>query len=283
MKKIASGNILAANIKKAGLSIKNFRLTRSAFAFPYVVFMLVFIIVPLFLLLSNAFTVTDAVSGDKSFSFDNFKSFANDGSSVKTLSLSLIYGVVTTGLCIIIGYPAAFVLSKLSSGKLLLILFLVPMWINFLIRTLATRAMFTLLNVELGTGTVIFGLVYNYLPFMILPIHTSLTSIDKAYGEASADLGASSIQTFIKVNFPLSIPGLVSGITMVFIPTITTFAVTELLGGVWLFGDSIYSKFKSVNLYGVGSVMSLIMLVFVLVSDMAMRKVNKGEVARNVI
>jgi spermidine/putrescine transport system permease protein len=142
--------------------------------------------------------------------------------------------------------------------------------------------MFEALGIELGIGTLIFGLVYNYIPFMILPLHTTLSNIDKSYSEAASDLGAHSITTFLKITLPLSMPGILSGITMVFIPTISTFAITQFLGGTsaHLFGDSINTKFEH-QLYGVGSVMSLIMLALVLVSNYFMRKTNRGEAARN--
>ena len=150
------------------------------------------------------------------------------------------------------------------------------MWVNFLIRTLATRAIFEALNIDLGLGTVIFGMVYNFLPFMILPLHTTLTNIDKSYLQAAQDLGADAVTVFIKTTLPLSLPGIISGVTIVFIPTISTFAISQLLGGTYLFGDSIYNKFNN-RLYSVGSVMSLIMLLLVIVSNIFISKYNKGR------
>lgn len=262
--------------KKLLGKIKNFRLTRSVFSYPYIIFMVIFVVVPLVLILVNAFIA------DGKISFANFVKLAQDGASMNTLGLSLMVGLVTTFLCILIGYPVAYILSKQSSGKLLVLLFILPMWVNFLIRTLATRAIFEAMGVKLGLGTVIFGMVYNYLPFMIMPLHTTLSNIDKSYGEAASDLGADGVTTFFKVTLPLSMPGIISGITMVFIPTITTFAISQLLGGTHLFGDSIYTKFNNDGMYGVGSVMSLIMLVFVLISNLLINKFNRGEVARNI-
>jgi ABC-type spermidine/putrescine transport system, permease component I len=168
----------------------------------------------------------------------------------------------------------------MGSGKLFVLLFILPMWVNFLIRTLATKAIFVSLEIPLGMGTVIFGMVYNYLPFMILPLHTVLTSIDKSYSEAAQDLGADNFTVFTKTILPLSLPGIISGITMVFIPTISTFAISQLLSDstVFLFGDSIQMKFDQ-GMYGVGSVMSLVMLIFVIISNFFMSKVNKNEVS----
>ncbi|MDR3185909.1 MAG: ABC transporter permease [Christensenellaceae bacterium] len=256
--------------------IKGFRITRSVFAFPYILFLMLFVVVPLLILLVNAFVADGAIT------LRNFYDLIVDGASLKTLWFSLLVGFVTTVLCILIGYPVAYILSKRSAGRLIVLLFVLPMWVNCLIRTLATRALFESLNAEFGIGTLIFGMVYNYIPFMILPLHTTISNIDKSYSEAASDLGANSVTTFLKVNFPLSIPGLISGITMVFIPTISTFAISQFLGGTssHLFGDSINTKFEH-QLYGVGSVMSLIMLVLVLVSNFIISKVNKGETADN--
>ena len=152
------------------------------------------------------------------------------------------------------------------------------MGVNFLIRTLATKAIFIALGVELGMGTVIFGMVYNYLPFMILPLHTTLSGIDKSYIEAAQDLGADKATVFFKTTLPLSLSGICSGITMVFIPTISTYAISQLLsnGKIFLFGDSIQLSFEQ-GMYGVGSIMSIVMLVFVLISNFVMNKFNRNS------
>lgn len=252
------------------LKVKNFKMTRKVFSYPYILFILFFVIIPMALILVYAF-----LDSSKHLTFNNFVSIFTDGASLKVLATSLLVGVVTTVICLVLGYPVAYILSKNSSSKMLVLLFVLPMWVNFLIRTLATKAIFIALEMELGMGTVLFGMVYNYLPFMILPLHTTLTNIDKSYGEAAMDLGADGITVFIKTTLPLSIPGILSGITMVFIPTISTFAISQLLSDytIFLFGDSIQTKFTN-NLYGVGSVMSLVMLGFVLISNFVMNKVS---------
>ncbi|HOO22132.1 MAG TPA: ABC transporter permease [Clostridia bacterium] len=250
--------------------IKNFRMTRKVFSYPYILFLLLFVVIPMALVLVYAF-----LDSENSLTFANFITIFTDGASMKVLLTSLLVGVVTTVICFIIGYPVAYILSRRKSGKTLVLLFVLPMWVNFLIRTLATKAIFIALDIELGMGTVLFGMVYNYLPFMILPLHTVLSNIDKSYEEAARDLGADGLTLFIKSTLPLSIPGIISGITMVFIPTISTLAISQLLSDytIFLFGDSIQTKFNN-NLYGVGSVMSLIMLIFVLVSNFFMNKVS---------
>lgn len=252
---------------------KKFRLTKKAFSYPYVIFLLLFVVIPLVLILVNAF-----LDSDNNITIENFKTFFSSSSSLVVLGNSLLVGVITTVLCLLIGYPVAYILSKMSSGKILVLFFVLPMWVNFLIRTLATKAIFIALGANLGMATVIFGMVYNYIPFMILPLHTTLSSIDKSYIEAAQDLGADKSTVFLKTTLPLSVSGIISGITMVFIPTISTFAISQLLsnGKIFLFGDSIQLSFEQ-GLYGVGSIMSLVMLVFVLLSNFIMNKVNKNS------
>lgn len=252
---------------------KKLKLTKKVFSIPYVIFLLLFVVIPLVLILVNAF-----LDSNNDFTLQNFKDFFTSSSSLIVLGNSLLVGVITTLLCLIIGYPVSYILSKMPSGKIIVLLYIIPMGVNFLIRTLATKAIFIALGIELGMGTVIFGMVYNYLPFMILPLHTTLSSIDKSYIEAAQDLGADKVTTFLKTTLPLSLSGICSGITMVFIPTISTYAISQLLsnGKIFLFGDSIQLSFEQ-NLYGVGSIMSIVMLIFVLISNFVMNKFNKNS------
>ena len=254
-------------------SRKKFRLTKKVFAVPYILFLLLFVVVPLVLILVNAF-----LDSGSNLTLENFKIFFTSKSSLVVLGNSLLVGVITTVLCLVIGYPVAYFLSKMSSGRILVLLYVIPMGVNFLIRTLATKAIFIALGVELGMGTVLFGMVYNYLPFMILPLHTTISGIDKSYIEAAQDLGADKTTVFLKTTLPLSMSGIFSGITMVFIPTISTYAKSQLLsnGKIFLFGDSIQLSFEQ-GMYGVGSIMSLVMLVFVLISNFVMNKFNRNS------
>ncbi len=257
---------------------KNFKLTRKVFSYPYILFLTVFVVVPLSLLLVNAFLV------DGKLSFDNFKEFFSGKASLLVLANSIIVGLVTTGLCLLLGYPVAYLLVKFDAGKIFVLLFILPMWVNFLIRTLATKAIFVALGVKLGMFTVVFGMVYNYLPFMILPLYTTLSGMDKSYAEAAKDLGADPMNVLVKTILPMSLPGIISGITMVFIPTISTFAISQLLSDstIYLFGDSIQTKFDQ-GVYGVGSIMSIVMLVMVLVSNYFINKFNRsGDVRRSI-
>ena len=257
---------------------KHFKLTRKVFSYPYILFLTVFVVVPLSLLLVNSFLV------DGKLSFDNFKEFFSGKASLLVLANSIIVGLVTTGLCLLLGYPVAYLLVKFNAGKMFVLLFILPMWVNFLIRTLATKAIFVALGVKLGMFTVVFGMVYNYLPFMILPLYTTLSGMDKSYAEAAKDLGADPMNVLVKTILPMSLPGIISGITMVFIPTISTFAISQLLSDstIYLFGDSIQTKFDQ-GVYGVGSIMSIVMLVMVLVSNYFINKFNRsGDVRRSI-
>lgn len=248
--------------------------TRKVFAYPYMAFLLVFVLVPLVLILINAFLA------DGQLSFANFGEFFSDSGSLTVLVNSLVIGLVTTLICLAIGYPVAYLLVKHhASNKVLVLLFILPMWVNFLIRTLSTKAIFLAINVPLGMGTVVFGMVYNYLPYMILPLHTTLLSIDRGYIEAAEDLGADKFTVLLKTVLPLSVPGIISGITMTFIPAISTFAISELLSNrqIYLFGDSINTKFTIAQNFGVGSVMSLVMLVLVVVANVLVNIVNKED------
>lgn len=254
-----------------------FRFSRKAFAYPYILFLLIFVVVPLALILINAF-----LGDDGHITFANFAEFFSDaGGGMTVLGNSLIIGLVTTIICLLIGYPCAYLLAKYhASNKVLVLLFILPMWVNFLIRTLSTKAIFLALDIKLGMGTVLFGMVYNYLPYMILPLHTTLVSIDHSYIEAAEDLGANKFTVMVKTIIPLSASGIMSGVTMTFIPAISTFAISEILSSskIYLFGDAINMHFsKTINSFGVGSVMSLVMLVLVIAANVLVGLTSKDE------
>lgn len=254
--------------------------SRKVFAYPYMAFLLVFVVTPLVLILINAFVA------DGKLTFQNFVDFFADSGSLTVLGNSLIIGLVTTVICLAIGYPVAYILAKYHAGnKVFVLLFILPMWVNFLIRTLSLKSIFLSLDVPLGMGTVVFGMVYNYLPYMILPLHTTLLSIDHGYVEAAEDLGADKLTVLLKTVLPLSVPGIISGVTMTFIPAISTFAISELLSNrqIYLFGDSINTKFTVAQNFGVGSVMSLVMLALVIVANVLVNVVNKEDSVRSTL
>ena len=254
--------------------------SRKVFAYPYMAFLLVFVVTPLVLILINAFVA------DGKLTFQNFVDFFADSGSLTVLGNSLIIGLVTTVICLAIGYPVAYILAKYHAGsKVFVLLFILPMWVNFLIRTLSLKSIFLSLDVPLGMGTVVFGMVYNYLPYMILPLHTTLLSIDHGYVEAAEDLGADKLTVLLKTVLPLSVPGIISGVTMTFIPAISTFAISELLSNrqIYLFGDSINTKFTVAQNFGVGSFMSLVMLALVIVANVLVNIVNKDDNVRSTL
>jgi spermidine/putrescine transport system permease protein len=254
---------------------------RKFFAYPYVAWMLLLILLPMLVIVFYAFTLTD---GD-SFRFTlthMIKIF--DMLNIKILLRSVWLSLLATAVCLVAAYPVAYILSRLSAGKtpFLYVLFVVPMWMNFLLRTYAWMILLDmngLINrflVMLGFGriqlmynvsAVVFGMIYNFLPFMILPIYTMLLKIPKELVEAAQDLGADEGRVFWRVVFPLSLPGVISGITMVFIPGITTFAISRLLGGAqfMLFGDLIENQFILLQDWHFGSALSLMMMVLVFI------------------
>lgn len=259
---------------------------RSWFAYPYALWMLLFTIAPMI------FVVVFAFTGDNGLTLENL---AAVGQSVylKILWHSLYLALLCTVICLLIGYPAAYFLASrdFSRNKTLFVLFLLPMWMNFLLRTYAMMSLMedtgiinTLLKAMglnpiemIGTeGAVLVGMVYNFLPFMVLPIHTSLKKMDRRVIEAAEDLGANPLEVFKRVVFPLSIPGVISGITMVFMPAVTTFAISRLLGSgrFMLYGDVIEKQFLELNNWNFGSALSLVMMVLIIISISLLNKAD---------
>ena len=234
---------------------------RRSWSLPYVIFMAIFVVMPLLLIMIYAFQ-----SKDGSFSMENFHRFINQPEAANTFIYSIGIALITTIICLVLGYPAAYILSrlKLSTARLVVMLFILPMWINVLVRTLATVALFDFLRLPLGEGALIFGMVYNFLPFMIYPIYNVLQKMDGSLIEAAEDLGATPRQVFTRVVLPLSTPGIVSGIMMVFMPTISTFAISELLtmNNIKLFGTTIQENINN-GMWHYGAALSLIMLIII--------------------
>jgi spermidine/putrescine transport system permease protein len=200
------------------------------------------------------------------FSFTNFRKFWMQPEAMNTFIYSVGIALITTFLCLVLGYPAAYILSRMESksSKILVLLFILPMWINFLIRTLATVALFDFLGIPLGEGALLFGMVYNFLPFMIYPIYNILQKTDKSLIEAAQDLGANPRQVFLKTILPLSAPGIYSGIMMVFMPVISTFAIAELLtiNNIKLFGSTLQENIYN-GMWNYGAALSLVMLLLI--------------------
>ncbi len=242
---------------------------------PYILWSVLFIIAPLIMVVYYAFTDSTGA-----FSLQSIKAIPDYTS---TILLSILYGIAATAICLVIGYPFAYFLSKLKfrTQSIMVLLVMLPMWMNFLIRTYSwmtilgdTGIINTALNaLGLGSlklintgGAVILGMVYNFLPYMILPIYSVLSKMDRSLIEAAQDLGSNKFQIIKKVIMPLSLPGVLSGITMVFVPCVSTFYITQKLGGgqIVLIGDIIETQFQSANNYHLGASLSLVLMVLIL-------------------
>ncbi|GAA0866542.1 Spermidine/putrescine transport system permease protein PotB [uncultured Clostridium sp.] len=255
---------------------------KSFLAYPYIIWSALFIVIPLILMVAFSFTTE---GGNKLvFSLNNYQRLMNP-IYLKVFLRSIILAGASTIICLLVGYPVAYIISKahISKRNTLILLFILPMWMNFLLRTYAWVAILGkngILNSFLGlfgiepvtllytNFAILLGMVYNFLPFMVLPIYTSLSKMDNDLINAAKDLGANSFQVFTKVIFPLSIPGVVSGITMVFMPAVTTFAISRLLGGgkFMLLGDLIEQQFTVVGDWNFGSAISIFMMIIILIS-----------------
>ena len=252
------------------------KLKSKACAAPYLVWMVAFIVAPLLMVIYFAFT-------DKSgkFTLENLSGLSQ---YAPVFMRSILLAAIATVICLILAYPLSFMLSRLRANKqrIMLMLVMLPMWMNFLLRTYAWMSLLEnngIINTVLGffglgpfrmintAGAVVLGMVYNYLPYMILPLYTAMTKIDNSIIEAAQDLGASTLGTFTKVLLPLSGPGIATGITMVFVPSVSTFIISRMLGGGsnLLIGDLIELQFlgNSYN-FNMGSAMSLVLMVIVL-------------------
>ena len=234
---------------------------RSYWSLPYLIFMVVFVVLPLLLIVMYAFQ-----DGTGHFTLSNITRFFTDSDSLQTFALSIEVAIENTLICVLLGYPAAWILSnrKLNRSAVTVMLFIMPMWINALMRTLATAELFNMLGFTLGKGTLLFGMVYDYIPFMIYPIYNTLLKMDKSYAEAAEDLGATPWKVFWKVTVPLSMPGVMSGVLMVFMPTVSTFAISEFLTNnkIKLFGTIIQENINS-SMWNYGAALAFIMLIII--------------------
>ncbi len=279
--------------------MKTNRLSR--FAIPYVIWMALFVVAPIIMVVIYAFS-----SASGGFTLDNF---ARMGTYTLVFTRSFKLALIATAICVLIGYPVSYMMSKEGPRfqRLAMVLIMLPMWMNFLLRTYSWMAILenngllnqlfrkigviALYNSIFGTdisffrmintqGAVVLGMVYNYLPFMILPIYSVIIKLDRNLIEAARDLGANSVQVFRRVILPLSLPGVLSGITMVFVPSVSTFAISKMLGGgtEMLLGDLIEQQYMggAYNPY-LGAAISLVMMVIVVICMVVMNRFGEGE------
>ena len=266
--------------------------------YPYVAWIAVMIVAPMLMIVLYAFTTAGNDVTTIRFTLDNFARFFSDQVFLDVLWRSLFIAVITTILCVLVGYPIAYAIAQRSekSNMFWVLVITMPTWINMMVRTYAWVGILQdggLINSLLGlfgigpfkmmytTFAVVLGMVYNFIPFMILQIHTSLTKMDKSYLEAAADLGANKVQSFLRVTLPLSLPGVLSGITLVFLPAVSSFFIPKLLGGgqYVLIGNVIETQFLTSGDWNFGSAISLIMAVIIMISMYITRKVDTDPAA----
>lgn len=236
---------------------------RRALAIPYCLFLLFFVLLPLFVILYYGFT-----DAQGHISFENFSAFFTNTKTMGTLVYSLAIGIIVTLCCLLLAYPVAYILAKGEYAKKhsFLMVFVLPMWINFTLRITALKEILTLLEGNLAYHpflNTIICMVYDFLPFMIMPLFNSLTKLDKSMIEASHDLGANGFETLVRVILPLSVPGIISGITMVFLPAMTNYVVLDMVyNSTYIMGSLIGSYFSSYD-WNNGSLISAILLMMI--------------------
>ena len=265
--------------------------SKQLLAFPYIIWMAGFTIIPL--LMVFYYGLTDR-SG--AFTLSNVAAIMT-ADHMKALLLSLLFSTVSTAICLLISYPLAMILrnSHIGTGSFIVFIFILPMWMNFLLRTMAWQTLLEkngvinsilsmlhlpALSIINTPAAIILGMVYNFLPFMVLPIYNVLAKIDDNVINAARDLGADSLQTFSKILLPLSVPGIISGITMVFVPALTTFVISNLLGGgkILLIGNVIEQEFTKGSNWNLGAGLSIVLMIFILISMTLIAKYDKdGE------
>ena len=282
--------------------------SRSFLAIPYVIWMALFVVAPIVMVVLYAFTTADFnfTAASVHVTLDNFTRM---GAFAPIFTRSFKLAIIATAVCLLIGYPLAYAMAREGQGfqRVAMLLIMLPMWVNFLLRTYSMMSilenngllnqffsaigLFDLINGIFGTdiqyfqmirtqGAVVLGMVYNYLPFMILPIYSVIVKLDHSLLEAAQDLGANTAAVFRKVVFPLSLPGILSGITMVFVPSVSTFAISQLLGGGrhMMLGDLIEQQFLG-GAYNphLGSAIALVMMVIVVICMWIMNRFGEGE------
>ena len=244
--------------------MRTLKFSRKSLGIPYAVFLLLFVALPLIVLLYYAFT-----NGQGRFTVANLTGFFTDPNTLGTLCYSFGLALVTTLVCLLLAYPTAYILarSSLKFTRVLLLLFIMPMWINFSLRITALKEILTIIESNLARYpflNAVVGMTYDFLPFMILPIYNTISRLDNSLIEAAKDLGANDWNAFLKVTLPLSVPGIVSGVSMVFLPAMTNYVVLDMLyNSTYIMGSLIGSYFSAYNWHG-GSMIALILLAIII-------------------
>lgn len=264
--------------------MKSIRFSRKYLSIPYIVFLVCFVLIPMFIIIYYAFT-----NASGQLSFNNVIDFFKEKTKMVVLLRSLLLALANTVICLLIAYPLALLLSnkKYNKNYLIVLMFLMPMWINFVLRTAATRDLLRWIGISGGTNPYtasIIGLVYNYLPFMMLPLYSTMLKMDKSLIEASADLGAKPHQTFYKTIIPMTMPGVISGCIMVFMPTMSSYVIVDIMSAykISILGNLIENSFSH-SLWNGGSFMALIMLIIIGITAILTRNMEKDDSIRGAL
>ena len=253
------------------------RFSRKTLGIPYGVFLLLFVVAPLLVLFYYAFT-----NGQGQFTVKNLTDFFTDPNTLGTLVYSLAIALATTALCLLIAYPVAYILatSKLKSKSVIIMIFVMPMWINFSLRITALKEILTTIEGNLAYYPFlnsVLGMTYDFLPFMILPIYNTIVKLDVSLTEAARDLGANGRGAFLRVTLPLSVPGIISGVSMVFLPAMTNYVVLDMLyNSTYIMGSLIGSYFAAYNWHG-GSMIALVLLAFICLFTLLTDNDDEGD------
>ena len=254
-----------------------FRFSRKQLCIPYAAFLILFVIAPLIVVFYYAFT-----NGEGQFTFDNLIGFFTSSNTIGTLCYSLAVALTTTVVCLLIAYPVAYILarSNMKRKSVLLLLFITPMWINFTLRIAALKEIITFIEGNIAFHpflNTIIGMTYDFLPFMILPLYNSISKLDNSLLEAANDLGANRTDAFLKITLPLSMPGIISGVMMVFLPAMTNYVVLDMLyNSTYIMGSLIGSYFHAYD-WNSGSMISIVLLVIIFIITLATNRFNDEE------
>lgn len=256
------------------------RFSRKQLCIPYVLFLICFVVLPLIVIIYYAFT-----NGDGEISTDNLKGFFSSPNTIGTLAYSFALAVITTLVCLLLAYPIAYILarSNLRHKSVILMIFVMPMWINFTLRITALKEILTLIEGNLAYHPFlnsVIGMTYDFIPFMILPIYTTIMKLDNSLLEAANDLGAGSFMTFVRITLPLSVPGIISGVVMVFLPSMTNYVVLDMLyNSTYIMGSLIGSYFAAYDWHN-GSMIALILLIIILIFTLVTNRYTDEDSGR---
>lgn len=257
--------------------MKNLRFSRKQLGIPYALFLICFVVTPLAVILYYAFT-----DGSGQFTWENLWHFFSNGNTIGTLCYSAVIALAVTAICLLVAYPVAYVLARsgIKRGHVLLMLFILPMWINFTLRITALKEILTVLEGNLSLHpfmNTLIAMTYDFLPFMILPLYTTLLQMDESLVEAARDLGAGSGAVFCRVILPLSMPGIVSGVTMIFLPAMTNYVILDMIyNSTYIMGSLIGSYFNIYD-WNNGSMISLILFALICIISIFTGKADQDD------